>query len=66
MLKWFRRRRPKHAAVVLYPVTLSATDQRIAAWWGYTPAEWVALSPEVRANRRDLVAQAPGLGVGRK
>lgn len=65
-MKWFRRR-PKHVATVVlrYPVAMSPTDHRIAAWWGYTPAEWVALSPEVRANRRDLVAQAPGLGVGR-
>lgn len=30
--------------------------------WGYTPAEWVALTNEVRAAKRDGYYQAKGLG----
>jgi len=51
---WFWSRKPATPA----PVTIAPEDRLIAAWWGYTPEQWVALPHDVQREKRDTVTWA--------
>jgi len=54
MRGWFRFRKPATPA----PVTIAPEDKLIAAWWGYTPEQWVALPHDVQREKRNTVTWA--------
>lgn len=49
----FKRRRPTPAPA---PIQISPADRLIAAHSGYTPEQWNALPPMVKADKRERVA----------
>ena len=53
MLKFFRRRRPAHRAVV---VQIDPADRVIAAHHGLSPEQWNGLPALVKADLRESVA----------
>ena len=60
MRGWFRalrweRRRPTPADPL---PRISPEDKMVAAWWGYTPEQWVALPHEVQREKRETVTWA--------
>jgi len=51
---WFRSRKP----AIVQPIQIEPEDRLIAAWWGYTEQQWVALPHDVQREKRDTVTWA--------
>lgn len=61
MIRLFKRRSPAHRAAIVQPIQISREDRLIAAHWGYTAIQWVALDNHVRTTKRSDYFQAAGL-----
>ena len=52
-MRWFRRKQATP------PARMDAHEARIVSAWGFTEAEWQALSDQYRANLRTNYTKAP-------
>jgi hypothetical protein len=56
ILKFFRRRSPRHLAVTRPAVDVSTKDRLIAAYHGLTPEQWDDLPAIAKQDLRESVA----------